>query len=125
MGKIAFVLLLSALLAFGCVSQQSTEGTLNVKVLINNGTGVMQSVVSVANGSTALAAFEKAASLNVTHHPVYGAFVSGVNGLEQSSAANKYWQYYVDGVLAPVGVDAYKLEKDCTLEFRYETPDFT
>jgi len=125
MMKNALVLLLLSALLFGCVSQQPTEGTLNIKILVNNGTGVMQSVVSVANGSTALAAFEKAATLNVTRHPAYGAFVTGVNGLEQDPAANKYWQYYVDGVLAPVGVDAYKLDRDCTLEFRHETPDFS
>ena len=117
-------LLLSALLLFGCVAQQPAEGTLGIKVLINNGTGVMQSVVSVANGSTALDAFQLAATLNVTRHPQYGAFVTGINGLEQSASENKYWQYYADGVLAPVGVEAYKLDHDVTLEFRYETPQF-
>jgi len=117
-------LLLSAVL-LGCVAQQPSEGTLNIKVLINNGTGVMQSVVSVANGSAALAAFEKAATLNITRHPTYGAFVTGVNGLEQSTSENRYWQYYVDGVLAPVGVDAYKLDRDVTLEFRYESPQLS
>ena len=117
-------LLLSAVL-LGCVAQQPSEGTLNIKVLINNGTGVMQSVVSVANGSAALAAFEKAATLNITRHPAYGAFVTGVNGLEQSTSENRYWQYYVDGVLAPVGVDAYKLDRDVTLEFRYESPQLS
>jgi len=117
-------LLLSAVL-LGCVAQQPSEGTLNIKVLINNGTGVMQSVVSVANGSAALAAFEKAATLNITRHPAYGAFVTGVNGLEQSASENRYWQYYVDGVLAPVGVDAYKLDRDVTLEFRYESPQLS
>ncbi|PIT85603.1 hypothetical protein COU36_02330, partial [Candidatus Micrarchaeota archaeon CG10_big_fil_rev_8_21_14_0_10_59_7] len=42
-----------------------------------------------------------------------------------SASENRYWQYYVDGVLAPVGVDAYKLDRDVTLEFRYESPQLS
>lgn len=39
-----------------------------------------------------------------------------------NGTGNKYWQYYVNGTLAPVGVDEYELNENDTIEWRFEAP---
>ena len=122
MKKSFSLILLASFLFLGCVAQsQPSEGTLDIAVIINNGSANVSETVAVANGSTAFQAFTQAATLSIQDSK-YGIFVTGVNGLEQDHDAGLYWQYYVDGELAPVGVAAYVLTEDCTLEFRYEKP---
>ena len=111
---------------FGCVQQngKSSEDAknLSVNVIINFGERNVSKTVSIAKGQTALAAFDEAAVLNKTSSK-WGIFVSGIDGIDGNMNGNgKYWQYYVDGILAPVGADAYVLENDVALEFRYELP---
>lgn len=117
-----FLALLALLLLAGCVSepQQQTSNQLAVTIIVNDGHSPVTKEITISNGSTALDAFSKAAQLNYTVHPVYGTFITGVNGVEQNGT--HFWQYYVDGELAPVGVDAFKITKDSTLEFRLEQP---
>lgn len=121
------VLFLLAALLPGCVlykEKASESGFLSAVVSINNGSSVVSKTVSVKNGSTAFDVFNAATNLSYTTHPVYGVYVTGVNGLMEDSKAGKYWQYYVDGELAPVGVSAFIIMKNVSLEFRYEAPAF-
>ena len=121
------VVFLLAALSPGCVLYKETiseTGLLSVVVSINNGSGVVSKTVSVQNGSTAFDVFNAAANLSYTTHPVYGVYVTGVNGLIEDSKTGKYWQYYVDGELAPVGVSSFVITKSVSLEFRYEAPAF-
>jgi hypothetical protein len=116
------IALVALLLLVGCVSapQQQTSEQLSVTVIVNDGHSPVTKQITLANGSTAFEAFSKAAQLNYSVHPVYGTFITGVNGVEQNGT--HFWQYYVDGELAPVGVDAFRITKDSTLEFRLEQP---
>ncbi len=121
------VLFLLAALLPGCVLYKETtseSGFLSAVVSINNGSGVLSKTVSVKNGSTALDVFNAATNLSYITHPIYGVYVTGVNGLMEDSKAGKYWQYYVDGELAPVGVSSFVITKNVSLEFRYEAPAF-
>jgi hypothetical protein len=122
----AFGLFLVVFVVFssGCFQTQPQQnaGMLQLTVKINNGTHITTENTQIANGSTAFDAFKKVATLNYSTHPTYGVFITGVNGLEQDAAKGMYWQYYVNGQLAPVGVGAYILDKNATLEFRYEKP---
>jgi hypothetical protein len=34
----------------------------------------------------------------------------------------KYWQYFVNGILAPVGADSYVPKEDDVIEWRFEEP---
>ncbi|MBI5229581.1 DUF4430 domain-containing protein [Candidatus Micrarchaeota archaeon] len=129
------LLLLLSLALFGCLGTKG-EATRNqpgnesiekliIFVAVNDGSKVTTKTVEVEKGATALEAFQKAASLNVTYYSGMGAFVTGVNGLEQDAKKGRFWQYYVNGKLAPVGVNNYRVEKNSTiLEFRYEAPAF-
>jgi hypothetical protein len=129
LGLIAVLLLSLAFVFVGCVGSGeggktagSESGLLSVMVSINNGSGVISKTVSVKNGSTAFDVFNATVQLSYNTHPVYGIYVTGVNGLMEDSKAGKYWQYYVDGELAPVGVGAFVITKNVSLEFRYEKP---
>lgn len=51
-----------------------------------------------------------------------GTLVVKIGGLENGSGG-KYWHYYVNGVLAPVGADAYIVREGDTLEWRFHEPD--
>lgn len=110
----------------GCVQQTPAQSgqQLNVNVSIDYG-GLRQndffSQISVTNGSTALEAFSKVANLS-TKTFSFGLYVNGINGVMEDSQAGKYWQYYVDGTLASVGADAFKIDKPMEFEFRLETP---
>ncbi len=130
-GLPAFFLFSLAFLLAGCLDQTGKPvgpvgeaGLLGVIVSVNNGSGVVSKTVYVKNGSTAFDAFKAAANLSYTMHPVYGIYVTGINGLLEDSKTGKYWQYYVDGQLAPVGVSSFLLTKNVSLEFRYEAPAF-
>lgn len=109
------------ILLLGCLEQAPASELIKVTVIINNGSAAQGSVINVASGTTAFDAFKQVANLSVKQYS-FGVLVTGINGLEQDVASNKYWQYYVNGVLAPVGVDSLRLNESCTLEFRYETP---
>lgn len=128
--KLVFLLLFFSLILFGCVEEKqeafSTNSSKNfvlVYLAINDGKSVSTKAINVEAGTSVLDAFKKIAKMNVTYHRIYGAFVTGINGLEQNPKKGLYWQYYIDGELAPVGAADYKLEKNNTVvEFRYEIP---
>jgi hypothetical protein len=101
----------------------SLEATLvSVTFVINNGTGNYSKTLDVALGTTVLAALE--ANFAVTKKEYsFGALVTGIDGVEQSDSAQLYWQYYVEGALAPVGAGDFKLVQDgLTVEWRLEKP---
>lgn len=117
--RLIALVLLAAMLA-GCVQQApSSTDLVRVTVLVNNQT---IKTVDVPHGTSAFDAFSAAIQMNYSVHPVFGKFVTGVNGLEQSVEQNKFWQYYANGELASVGVDAYLINGTTTLEWRYESP---
>ncbi|MFH1786629.1 MAG: DUF4430 domain-containing protein [archaeon] len=94
-----------------------------VTININPGGGFMTSEgVNVGCGTTALEATGMVADLKTSEHEQFGVFVEGINGVEQDFAQGYYWQYYVDGELAPVGAGAYKIKDDVTIEWRLEKP---
>ncbi|XP_070571711.1 uncharacterized protein [Ptychodera flava] len=49
-----------------------------------------------------------------------GNFITTINGLEQSHERSNYWMYYVNDVLAPVGVDLYKPDDGDKIAWKYE-----
>ncbi|MBN3036981.1 MAG: DUF4430 domain-containing protein [Candidatus Diapherotrites archaeon] len=122
MKRLAVLLLL---VFAGCVQQQAPEQVsdfITLTVRVNNSQSVTEDVVELPRGSTAFDAFSEVAVLDYSTHPVYGVFVEGINGVEGSVESGYFWQYYVDGELAPVGVDSFVLNESATLEFRYEKP---
>ncbi len=93
----------------------------NVVVTIENGTANYSKMLSVPMDATALSVLESNFLVTKKEYS-FGALVTGINGLEQSDSANRYWQYYVDGVLASVGAGDFKITKNALIEWRYEAP---
>ncbi|MFH0922423.1 MAG: DUF4430 domain-containing protein [Candidatus Micrarchaeota archaeon] len=125
MKKLFFLAVFFIFLA-GCVQQtpqQAQPGEIALNVSIDYA-GLQPNYfaqTTVADGSTALEAFSKVANLS-TKTFSFGLYVNGVNAVMEDNEKHLYWQYYVDGELAPVGVDAFKIDKPVSLEFRLETP---
>ncbi|MFC1454912.1 DUF4430 domain-containing protein [Candidatus Undinarchaeota archaeon] len=122
-GAVALVLVLSAVYMIADFESGSCEGNFAVTVKINPGGGFDTSEnVVVPCGTTALEATEMIADLKTSEHKQFGVFIESINGLEQNFEKGYYWQYYVDDALAPVGAGAYSIEKDLTIEWRFEQP---
>ncbi|MEM0475226.1 MAG: DUF4430 domain-containing protein [Candidatus Norongarragalinales archaeon] len=95
-----------------------------VVVTINNGTANYSKTLEVAAGTTVLSLMQANFEIAAKQYS-FGALVTGIDGLEQNDSTWLYWQYYVDGVLAPVGAGEYKIEKNVSIEWRYEKPAFS
>lgn len=54
-----------------------------------------------------------------TQDSTIGIFVTGIDGTANSD--NKYWMFYVDGALSPLGPDQYQTKDTEKLEWRYES----
>ncbi len=106
--------------AQGSQARESELLFVNVGADFGNGT-VISKAVLVDKGSSALVAFENAFSVSKKEFAPYGAYVYSVGGVEENAnGSNRYWQYYVDGALAPIGVSQFFLEKNSSLLFRLE-----
>jgi hypothetical protein len=60
-----------------------------------------------------------------TEYP-YGKFVTSINGVENNANDNGYyWQYWVNGELAPVAADNYILADNDQILWKYCAPETT
>lgn len=53
-----------------------------------------------------------------------GGFLSAIEGYEQDVDAERYWMYFVNDEMAPVGAAEYELEEGDQVEWRLEDSDF-
>lgn len=53
-----------------------------------------------------------------------GVFVESIGGVQNSKSQDKFWMYYVNGELAPVGVGQQLVNPSDVVEFRFESPSF-
>ncbi|MDD5627255.1 MAG: DUF4430 domain-containing protein [Patescibacteria group bacterium] len=52
-----------------------------------------------------------------------GTLIEAIDGIKNGQD-NKYWLYYVNGQMAPVGVTEQKVSPDDKIEFRFEESSF-
>ncbi len=104
--------------------QATKDAMLAITLVINNGTANETYSIEVQRGTSAYELFGSHADLKVKEYGGLGAYILEVNGLPENKDGNgKFWQYYVDGEYAKVGVSHYKIEKPATVELRYEKPN--
>ena len=120
---------LGLILVLGCANplvtaptEQTDQAEVKVTFLINSGDSFEVIRTTVPMGTTVLEAFRQVAELNLKEYGNLGAYIVGINGLDENPDTGFYWQYYVNDELAPVGVSNFRLEKGSTIEFRYERP---
>ena len=52
-----------------------------------------------------------------------GTLIEAIDGIKNGQD-NKYWLYYINGQMAPVGVTEQKISPDDKIEFRFEESSF-
>ncbi|XP_070571712.1 uncharacterized protein [Ptychodera flava] len=84
------------------------------KTIIRRGTNVYDTMLKIEEENPDKFCFK------AIYFEGLGHYITTINGLEESHANSNYWMYYVNGVLAPVGVDTYKPDDGDTITWKYE-----
>jgi len=117
--KLAAVVALAVLLS-GC--RPPTSEQIEVRVIVSHDFGneaLLDELVMVDNGSSALDALEEVASVETAYG---GGFVTAINGT--SSAAGEDWFFYVNGILTNVGARGYALRQGDVERWDFHTWGF-
>jgi len=101
----------------------------NVTVVVEYGKGygygVNQSFhgLNFTDGSTA---FDALRNVTIVEYQYSGSLVlvTAINGVHNNASANRFWQYYINGVYGPVASNLYHLSNNTVLEWRYEASQF-
>ncbi|MEK7155829.1 MAG: DUF4430 domain-containing protein [Patescibacteria group bacterium] len=104
---------------------QDAPGTISVSLTIDR--TLPKETHEVAAGTSALffltaEAREHSISIAVKEYAGMGKLVEGIGDLANGTDG-KYWHYYVNGALAPVGAAAYVLKEGDAIEWRFHEPD--
>lgn len=84
--------------------------------------GMESANYSVPAGTTVFELMRGKMPIAYKEYAGLGALITCINTRCQNST--HYWQYYVNGGLAPVGVSFYKIEQPIRIEWRLEIPAF-
>jgi hypothetical protein len=108
---VVIAVIVACLLAIPLGGCQSTpSGQIEVRVIVSqdfNGTLMLDELVKLDNGSTAMDALQQVATVEAKYG---GGFVQAINGTRsQYPGTNKDWFYYVNEVSPNVGAAAYIL----------------
>ncbi len=107
---VAIAIVVACLLAIPLSGCQSTpSGQIEVRVIVtqDNSTLIPDKLVKLDDGSTAMDALQRVATVETKYG---GGFVEAINGVRsQYLGTNKDWFYYVNEVSPNVGAAAYIL----------------
>lgn len=127
MKAITLALLLLVAAISGCTTSKvaaeyplPSAKTVSIEVAIFDGENSTTQIARLPQGTSCLDALRSVARVKYKEYP-FGSYIYEVNGLpENTGNSGKYWQYYVDGKLATVAMDRFKMFSDAKLEVRYE-----
>jgi len=74
-------------------------------------------MIEVKNGTTVLEVLESIADVETKEYTGMGKLVTSIDGVKQDSEHS--WLYFVNGELASISVDNYKLSEDSSFTFKY------
>jgi hypothetical protein len=91
----------------------------------NYGFGINQSFsgLNFPSGSTPFDALRYKTTVTYQYSGS-SVFVTSINGVQNNASANRFWQYYVNGVFGPVASNLYHLGNNSVVEWRYEASQF-
>ncbi|MCL2342192.1 MAG: DUF4430 domain-containing protein [Firmicutes bacterium] len=126
---IAVMMLGMAVLLSACSAKdgKNTENTAvkaenvkNIEVVVYDASGAVIYDNKIATDSDKLLdALKGITDLKiVSEDSQYGAFITSINDIKQDS--NHFWNYYINGEYANVGVSAYEVQNNDKIEFRLE-----
>jgi hypothetical protein len=80
--------------------------------------------LSLPGDATAWDALNRVAEVDATWNEEYEShFINGISGVgTEETLPSHWWMYYVNGEIAPVGVDKFTLESGEHIDFKYEIP---
>jgi len=96
------------------------ENAKNIEVVVYDSTGTkIYDNAAVTDSDKLLDALKGIQNLTiVTEDSQYGAFITSINGIAQDDS--HFWNYYVNGEYANVGVSTYEIQNNDKFEFRLE-----
>ena len=123
LGNFIAIIILGAILVIGgsllgsAVSKKQTEKA--IAGIENQFKPVVEKTISYEgqDGKTALELLDEKYDIK-TEQSSIGVFVTSIDGDENTF--DKYWMFYVDDKLAPVGAEAYQTKAGEKIEWRYE-----
>ena len=95
-------------------------------VTIDNEESAQTYKVNLTRGASALEALQRVAKVDTKSFKGMGTYVTGINGLYENKAQNKYWMVYKLGeenqewTMLNVGANSYELEERDNIKFSYE-----
>ncbi len=92
----------------------------SVKASDANGNIILNDVNAFADGTPALAALQKMASIEYSQF-VYGAMIISINGVRANEANHEYWALYQDGAYSSVGISDIVVNKPTSIEWKIES----
>ena len=96
----------------------------NIEMTIDFGNST-QLVFPNLSGDTVFDILNQTTTVVFTQY-AYGKFITSINGVENNADANgHYWQYWVNGELAPIAADNYMLADDDQVLWKYCAPETT
>jgi len=124
------IFLAATFLGITSVSATVTEqADVAVNIGINYGTGPVEwhNNTIIPSGESLLNATMRVTTVEFSSYPGLGAFVTGINGVNQDPAANLYWTFWAYNPqtqqyeLPPVGASTYLLTSDQTIQWYYSS----
>lgn len=111
---------MALVLTSGCIRQSDSSAInlekVNFQLIIEaNGEEASQSI-DVAKGTNAFEAMKMLADVNYSTS-AFGVFINSINGI--SNTADTYWLFWIDGKFAEKAIDAYSVEKDTVVIWRF------
>lgn len=102
------------------ISKERTA--VNIELIIDYGNSTQQ-VFTGLSGLTAFDALDQSASVVYVEH-IFGRFVTAINGVANNAEGNgRYWQFWVNGELAPIATDFYELTDGDRILWKYCSPE--
>ena len=112
------ILLVVAVLLVGCSSETYNEEgkTIGISVYDNEGVLVYENSL-VTNETNLLELLRAIPELELeTESSQFGEFITSIKSITQEN--NYFWNYYINGEYATVGVSSYRLRDNDKIEFR-------
>ena len=118
------------IIAFEYPESVLSNGTINVTLIIDYGDGRIDSFSIPLDSRNATAYHVLLAvrskyglSFKAKYFPQYKShYIYSINSTEENPKANKFWQYYINGNYASLGVDLQRVDDGDMIEWKLQEP---
>ena len=102
--------------------RSSSRAAANIELTIDYGNTTQQVFLNLS-GDTVFDILNQTSTVVFIQY-AYGKFITSINGVDNDAGENgRYWQYWVNGELAPVAADNYVLAEGDQVLWKYCAPE--